>query len=49
MTVKELKDKLEQMPENAEVVITVDWTSVITSVVLNEADNHFDHQYVELM
>ena len=48
MIVKELKDKLDKMPQDAEIIITVDWSSSISKVEYHEADSHVDIPYVEL-
>ena len=48
MTVKELKERLSTMPDNAEVVITVEWTSGVEKAEYHEADTHIKNPYVEL-
>ena len=48
MTVKELKEKLELMPKEAEIIITVDWSSHVCKVEYHDADSYIDKPYVEL-
>ena len=48
MTVKELKEKLDKMLQDAEVIITVDWSSSVEKVEYHDADSHVDRPYVEL-
>lgn len=48
MTVKELKEKLDKMPQDAEIIITVDWSSSVEKVEYHDADSHVDVPYVEL-
>ena len=48
MTVKELKEKLDKMLQDAEVIITVDWSSSVEKVEYHDADSHVNVPYVEL-
>ena len=48
MTVKELKEELDKMPQDAEIIITVDWSSSIDKVEYHNADWRMDVPYVEL-
>ena len=48
MTVKQLKEKLEELPQDAEIIITVDWSSSVVKVEYHDADSHVDRPYVEL-
>lgn len=48
MTVKQLKEKLEELPEDAEIIITVDWSSSVGKVEYHDKDIHINRPYVEL-
>ena len=48
MTVKELKEILDEMPQDAEIIITVDWSSSVSKVEYHDTDAHVDRPYVEL-